>query len=162
MIPQPGIPSTQYLRPLVPITIKGMVFGTSVLKYWVLGSFGFHRRTKKIKGAHITGPATRLTLAFGMHRSLLSSDICVNLCVCIYYAMYIYIYTQLHAYTHAFISCFSRFCVDYLSLSPFLFTSLHVYIHIYVYMYIPIHLSTSLPVYLYIYIHTYIYTCAFM
>ena len=30
-------PSTQYLRTLVPNTIKSMVFGTRNLKYWVLG-----------------------------------------------------------------------------------------------------------------------------
>ena len=33
----PEGPSSQYLRTLVPNTIKGMVFGTRVLKYWVLG-----------------------------------------------------------------------------------------------------------------------------
>ena len=33
-------PSTQYLRSLVPNTIKGMVFATRVLKYWVLGPSG--------------------------------------------------------------------------------------------------------------------------
>ena len=32
--------STQYLRPLIPNTIKGMVFGTKVLKYFVLGPSG--------------------------------------------------------------------------------------------------------------------------
>ena len=36
----PGGPSTQYLRCLVPNTIKNMVFGTTVLKYWVLGPSG--------------------------------------------------------------------------------------------------------------------------
>ena len=33
-------PSTQYLRTLVPKAIKGMVFGTRVLKYSVLGFSG--------------------------------------------------------------------------------------------------------------------------
>ena len=33
-------PSTQYLRTLVPKAIKGRVFGTRVLKYWVLGISG--------------------------------------------------------------------------------------------------------------------------
>ena len=33
-------PSTQYLRTLVPKAMKGMAFGTRVLKYWVLGPFG--------------------------------------------------------------------------------------------------------------------------
>ena len=36
----PEGPSTQYLRPLVPNTIKSMVFGTRVLKCWVLGPSG--------------------------------------------------------------------------------------------------------------------------
>ena len=31
----------QYFRPLVPKTIPLMVFGTSVLKYWVLGPSGY-------------------------------------------------------------------------------------------------------------------------
>ena len=33
-------PSTQYSRTLVPKASKGMVFGTRVLKYWVLGPSG--------------------------------------------------------------------------------------------------------------------------
>ena len=33
-------PSTQYLRTLVPNSILLMVFGTRVLKYWVLGPSG--------------------------------------------------------------------------------------------------------------------------
>ena len=33
----PNQTSTQYLRTLVPQTIPLMVFGTRVLKYWVLG-----------------------------------------------------------------------------------------------------------------------------
>ena len=33
-------PSTQYLRTLVPNTIKSMVFGTRDLKYWVFGPSG--------------------------------------------------------------------------------------------------------------------------
>ena len=37
----PEGPSTQYLRTLAPKAIKGMVFGTIVLKYWVLGPSGF-------------------------------------------------------------------------------------------------------------------------
>ena len=37
----PEGPSTQYLRTLVPKTIALMVFGTRVLKYWVLGPSGF-------------------------------------------------------------------------------------------------------------------------
>ena len=36
----PEGPSTQYLRTLVPKTIPLMVFGTRVLKYWVLGPSG--------------------------------------------------------------------------------------------------------------------------
>ena len=36
----PEGPSTQYLRSLVPKTILLMVFGTRVLKYWVLGPSG--------------------------------------------------------------------------------------------------------------------------
>ena len=36
----PKGPSTQYLKTLVPKTIKGMVFGTRVFKSWVLGPFG--------------------------------------------------------------------------------------------------------------------------
>ena len=34
-------PSTQYLRTLVPKTLMGMVFGTRVLKCWVLGPSGW-------------------------------------------------------------------------------------------------------------------------
>ena len=37
----PEGPSTQCLRILVPKTIPFMVFGTRVLKYWVLGPSGF-------------------------------------------------------------------------------------------------------------------------
>ena len=33
----PQGPSTQYLRTLIPKAIKGRVFGTRVLKRWVLG-----------------------------------------------------------------------------------------------------------------------------
>ena len=36
----PEGPSTQYLRTLVPNTIKSKVFGTRNLKYWVLGPSG--------------------------------------------------------------------------------------------------------------------------
>ena len=36
----PEGPSTQYLRTLAPQTIQGMVFGTRVLRYWVLGPSG--------------------------------------------------------------------------------------------------------------------------
>ena len=36
----PEGPSTQYLRTLVPTTIKGMDFGTKIFKYWVLGPSG--------------------------------------------------------------------------------------------------------------------------
>ena len=36
----PEGPSTQYLRTLVPKAILLMVFGTKVLKYWVLGPLG--------------------------------------------------------------------------------------------------------------------------
>ena len=38
--PCPEGPSTQCLRTLVPKAIKGMVVGTRVLKYWVLGPSG--------------------------------------------------------------------------------------------------------------------------
>ena len=38
--PYPEDPSTQYLRTLVAKPIKGMVFGTRILKYWVLGPLG--------------------------------------------------------------------------------------------------------------------------
>ena len=38
-------PSTKYLRFLVPKTILLMVFGTRVLKYWVLGPSGLIRGT---------------------------------------------------------------------------------------------------------------------
>ena len=34
------VPSTKYLRPLVPQTRPVMVVGTRVLEYWVLGPFG--------------------------------------------------------------------------------------------------------------------------
>ena len=37
----PEGPSTQYFGTLVPNTIPSMVFGTIVLKYWVLGPSGF-------------------------------------------------------------------------------------------------------------------------
>ena len=37
----PEGPSTQHVRTLVPKTVKGMVSGTGVLKYWVLGPSGF-------------------------------------------------------------------------------------------------------------------------
>ena len=37
----PEGPSTQYVRTLVPKAMKRMVFGTRVLKYWVLGSSGY-------------------------------------------------------------------------------------------------------------------------
>ena len=43
----PKGPSTQYLRSLVPNTIKSMVFGTRNLKYWVLGPSGLHRGSFK-------------------------------------------------------------------------------------------------------------------
>ena len=36
----PEGPSTQYLRTLVPNTIRGMVVGSKGLKYWVLGPSG--------------------------------------------------------------------------------------------------------------------------
>ena len=39
-VQDPEGPSTQYLRILVPKAIKGMVFGTRVLKCWVLGPSG--------------------------------------------------------------------------------------------------------------------------
>ena len=47
-------PSTQYSRTLVPNTFKGMVFGTRVLKYWLLGPSGFARtpESDKDQGAH--------------------------------------------------------------------------------------------------------------
>ena len=38
--PEGPSPSTQYLRLLVPTAIPFMVFGTRVLKYWVLGPLG--------------------------------------------------------------------------------------------------------------------------
>ena len=37
----PEGPSTQYLRTLVPHTIPLMVWGTRILKYWVLGPSGY-------------------------------------------------------------------------------------------------------------------------
>ena len=37
----PEGPSTQYIRTLVPKAIKGRVFGTRVLKCWVLGPCGY-------------------------------------------------------------------------------------------------------------------------
>ena len=37
----PEGPSTQYLRTLVPKTIKGIVCGTRDLKHWVLGLSGY-------------------------------------------------------------------------------------------------------------------------
>ena len=40
----PEGPSTQYLRSLVPNTIKSMVFGTRNLKYWLLGPSGMRFR----------------------------------------------------------------------------------------------------------------------
>ena len=40
MLQYPEGPSTQYLRFLVPKTIPSMVFGTRILKYWVLGPLG--------------------------------------------------------------------------------------------------------------------------
>ena len=40
LICSPEGPSTQYLRFLVPNTMKGMVSGTRNLKYWVLGLLG--------------------------------------------------------------------------------------------------------------------------
>ena len=39
-LPYPEGPSTQHIRTLVPKTVKGMVFGTRVLEYWVLGPSG--------------------------------------------------------------------------------------------------------------------------
>ena len=39
-VPDPKLPSTQYSRPLAPKTISLVVFGTRVLKYWVLGPSG--------------------------------------------------------------------------------------------------------------------------
>ena len=39
-ITNPEGPSTQYLRTLIPNTIKGIVFRTRVLKDWVLGASG--------------------------------------------------------------------------------------------------------------------------
>ena len=38
--PCPEVPSTQYLRPLVPNSIKGMSFGTRAVKCWLLGTSG--------------------------------------------------------------------------------------------------------------------------
>ena len=40
MLLLPESPSTQNLRTRVPKTIKGMVFGTRVLKCWVRGPSG--------------------------------------------------------------------------------------------------------------------------
>ena len=40
LVHYPEGPSTQYLRTLVPKAINGMVFGTRVLNYWVLGPSG--------------------------------------------------------------------------------------------------------------------------
>ena len=45
--PLPEGPSTQYLRTLVPKTIPLVVFGTRVLKYWLLGPSGSVRRLHK-------------------------------------------------------------------------------------------------------------------
>ena len=42
----PESPSTQYLRFLVPKTILLMVFGTRVLKYWILGPLGTECRLR--------------------------------------------------------------------------------------------------------------------
>ena len=38
----PEVPSTRYVRALVPNTTKGMLFGTRVLEYWVLGPSWFY------------------------------------------------------------------------------------------------------------------------
>ena len=55
--PYPEGPSTQYSRTLVPKTMKGMVFGTRDLKYWVLGPSGLHsRNTDNDTGACIISP----------------------------------------------------------------------------------------------------------
>ena len=39
--PNPEGPSTQYLRFLVPNTIKGMVLGNRDLQHWILGTSGW-------------------------------------------------------------------------------------------------------------------------
>ena len=65
----PGIPegpSTQYLRTLVPKAIKGRVFGTRVLKYWVLGPSGYAAEIifRALKGM-IPVPMLEVSLAAG-------------------------------------------------------------------------------------------------
>ena len=42
----PQGPRTQCVRPLFPKTIKSMVFGTGVLRYWVLGPSGHTARSR--------------------------------------------------------------------------------------------------------------------
>ena len=59
----PEGPSAQYLRPLVPNTIKGLFFGTRVLKYWVLGpsGFGMPQSPTAMNSAAFTGRSSYMT-----------------------------------------------------------------------------------------------------
>ena len=63
----PEGPSTQYLRTLVPKAIKGMVFGTRVLKYWVLGPSGvckvYHHRPDQPSDSRCSLPHRALGVA---------------------------------------------------------------------------------------------------
>ena len=49
MLASPEGSSTQYLRSLAPRTIKGIVFGTRVPQYWVLGPFGKLSRARNMQ-----------------------------------------------------------------------------------------------------------------
>ena len=61
----PEGPSTQNLRSLIPKTIPCMVFGTRVMKYWVLGPSELHHlsealsQTSQAKGPSPEGPSTQ-------------------------------------------------------------------------------------------------------
>ena len=55
----PEGPSTQYFRFLVPKTIFFMVFGTRVLKYWVLGPSGFAHGAFETASTHPRQPSCR-------------------------------------------------------------------------------------------------------
>ena len=61
--PVPEGPSSQYFKTLVPNNIKGMVFGTRVLKYWVLMLFG----TRVLK-YWLLGPSGCLLIPEGQNR----------------------------------------------------------------------------------------------
>ena len=69
----PEGPSTQHLRTLVPKAIDGMVFGTRVLKYWVLGPSGNMIYNGSFNDHILSSPGWLYLLAAGSFGSFESS-----------------------------------------------------------------------------------------